>query len=88
MNRREMLEIWLRAVLADSRTAIDDKVALSDKLERLEILPPETWMTVDVYRLEDEAVDMLSADVRAVIERNPIAEALASWELWHDTIFE
>lgn len=87
MTRREMLEIWLRAVLADSRTDVEDKILLGDELDRLGVLPPELWMAVDTYRLDDEQAAQLTTAVRAVIERNPVSEALRNWESWHGLRF-
>ena len=87
MNRREMLQIWLRAVLADGRTDIEDKVVLGDELDRLGVLPAETWMSVDTYRLDDEQAAALTTAVRAVIDRNPINEAYRNWESFHGLRF-
>ena len=87
MNRREMLQVWIRAVLLDSRTDLEDKIALGDRLEELGVLPPETWMAVDTYRLDDAQTHELVAAVRAVIDRNPISEAFRNWELVHGLTF-
>jgi hypothetical protein len=87
VNNREHLEIWLRAVLTDSRTDVEDKVVLGDKLDRLGVLPSELWMSVDTYRLDDEQAAALTAAVRAVIERNPVSEALHNWEQFHGLRF-
>jgi hypothetical protein len=87
MTPREMLQIWLRAVLADSRTDIEDKVIVTDELERFGVLPIESWQSVDTRLLGDAQVDDLSGTVRDVVERNPIGEALHHWERLHGLKF-
>lgn len=83
-DRREALANWLRAALLDQRTDIDDRVSLTHHLDRLAILPAETWMTVATEHLDDDTAATLVAAVLGIIARNPhLAEAYGNWKLIH-----
>ena len=89
MDRRETLGNWAHACLLDTRADIEDRVALSELLDRMDVLPEHTWETVHTELLSDDDVAAAFAAVRAVAERNPhIGEALRNWELWHGHAIE
>lgn len=89
MSRRETLGNWVRACLLDDRIDIEDKVTLSEVLDRMDALPEHTWQTVRTELLDDDDVTAAYAAVRTVAEHNPrLAEALANWELFHGHTLE